>query len=419
MLRVRSLACLLPVVLALSGCPSLTERTGLPPSVDRAAQLESSGDNAGAARIYEELAGHNTGADRNDLLLHAAEDYLRSHRPEDAARVLTLTQGPLSAEQDTERALLNVRLALERNQREQAAREFAAISAPHGGALEARYRELKAQLAETAARHPPPAAARTGPQPPEAGAHIALLLPITGRAASAAQSVRDGFMTAYYQAPVAERPRVRLYDTGTLSIADALTQAREQGADFIVGPLTREEVTAAAEYPGAHAPLLALNFLPAEQPVPAQFYQFALSPEDEARLVARRVLEDHHRRGVALVPAGDWGTRVLAAFRQELTAGGGDLIATGQIDTSRTDFSATITEVLRINESGARYKRLESVLGTKLQFEPRRRSDIEFIFAPGAGQHRATAASATALPLRRRHSHLRHLGRFRARPARQ
>jgi len=129
-------------------------------------------------------------------------------------------------------------------------------------------------------------------------------------------------------------------------------------------------------------PLLALNFLPPERVAPAQFYQYALSPEDEARLAARRVLEDHHRRGVALVPAGDWGTRVLAAFRQELLAGGGDLLATGVIDSGRTDFSDAITAVLRIDDSSARHKRLESILGTKLQFEPRRRNDIEFIFAP-------------------------------------
>lgn len=38
--------------------------------------------------------------------------------------------------------------------------------------------------------------------------------------------------------------------------------------------------------------------------------------------------------------------------------------------------------MLRINDSETRYHRLESILGTKLQFEPRRRADIEFIFAP-------------------------------------
>jgi uncharacterized protein len=205
---------------------------------------------------------------------------------------------------------------------------------------------------------------------------------VTGRAAGAAISVRDGFMTSYYQTPAEERPRVRIYDTGTQSVAQALSAAASAGADFVVGPLTREEVAAAADFPGARAPLLALNFLPPEHVAPARFYQYALSPEDEARLVARRVLEDQHRRGVALVPAGDWGARVLGAFRQELIAGGGDLLATGLIEPGRTDFSDTITEVLRISDSTARLKRLESILGTKLQFEPRRRNDIEFIFAP-------------------------------------
>ena len=189
-------------------------------------------------------------------------------------------------------------------------------------------------------------------------------------------------MTAYYQQPPGERPRLQIYDTGVQSVADALSQAMSAGADFIVGPLTREEVTAAADFPGLHVPLLALNFLPPERPPPLQLYQYALSPEDEARLVARRVLEDHHRHGVALAPAGEWGTRVLAAFRQELQAGGGELFNAAQIDTAHTDYSGPITEVLRISDSSARHHRLESILGTKLQWEPRRRNDVEFIFAP-------------------------------------
>jgi outer membrane PBP1 activator LpoA protein len=218
-------------------------------------------------------------------------------------------------------------------------------------------------------------------QPPEAAAHVALLLPITGRQASAAISVRDGFMTAYYQTPIARRPRVRVYDTGETGIAETIARATQEGAAFIVGPLTRDEVTAAADLAGQHPAVLALNFLPPDRPIPAGFYQFALSPEDEARQVARRMLADGHRRGVVLVPAGDWGSRVLTAFTQELEAGGGALIANGAIDTSQTDYSDSITQVLRISDSRARHRRLESVLGTKLQFEPRKRGDIEFILA--------------------------------------
>jgi uncharacterized protein len=334
----------------LSGCPSLAERGGPPPSVDRAAALQSSGDEAGAARVYEDLAGQNTGADRNGYLLRAARAYLAARRTDDAARVLASTEAPLSAEQVAERARLNAQLA-----REQAA-------------------------AHTAAPVPVPdhAAANTAEREP----HIALLLPVTGRAAGAAISVREGFMTAFYQTPAAQRVPVRVYDTGVVSVADALNAATSAGAEFIVGPLTREEVTAAADTPGRHVPILALNFLPPERSAPPQFYQYALSPEDEARLVAQRVLQDHHARGVAIVPAGDWGARVLSAFRQELTAGGGELISSEVIDTARTDFSSSITTVLRISDSSSRARRLESVLGTKLIFEPRRRNDIGFIFAP-------------------------------------
>jgi len=364
---------------ALAGCPSLTERAGLPPSVDRAQELERSGDSAGAARVYEQLAAQNSGTDRTALLLHAARDYLIAQRTDEAARLLGEAQGPFTAEQVTEQTLLNAEVALARAQPQEALRLLNAIPVPAAADQAARYRTLHASAIALAAGH------KEGGRPAAlfaAGPYIGLLLPITGRTAAAAISVRDGFMTAYYQVTAGERPRVQIYDTGSQSVAEALTQAMSAGADFIVGPLTRDEVVAAADFPGLHVPLLALNFLPPERVPPAQFYQYALSPEDEARLAARRVLEDHHRRGVALVPAGEWGTRVLAAFRQELQAGGGDLLSTAQIESARTDYSSPITEVLRSSDSMARFHRLESVAGTKLQFEPRRRNDIEFIFAP-------------------------------------
>jgi uncharacterized protein len=214
------------------------------------------------------------------------------------------------------------------------------------------------------------------------GGHIALLLPITGRQAAAATSVRDGFMTSYYQTPEAQRAPITVYDTGDTGIAEAIGRATQEGADIIVGPLTRDEVVAAAALASRRPPVLALNFLPPDRPAPNAFIQFALSPEDEARLAARRILADGHRRGIAIVPSGDWGTRVLAAFTQELEAGGGGLFASTAIDPSLTDYSDAITQILRISDSGTRHRRLESILGTKLQFEPRRRADLEFIFAP-------------------------------------
>ena len=361
-----------------SGCRSLGPDAELPPSIDRAQDLEHQGDAAGAARVYEALAAQNTGAERNAFELRAAHAWIAARRPEEASRALAVLQLPLSADQTFDRQMLEVEVLLARGQSAAALQRLNSIPAPRGGPEQSRYLALR-QQATLAASRPP-----SGSQQPSitAESHIALLLPITGRTSAAAISVRDGFMTAFYQAPASQRPRIRVYDTGESGTAEVIARATQEGAEFIVGPLTREEITAAAEFAGRRPPVLALNFLPTERPAPANFYQFALSPEDEARQAARRVLADGHKVGIAFAPSGDWGNRVLTAFTQELQAGGGTLLTSATIETGLTDFADPITSALRISDSQARYKRLESILGTKLQFEPRRRGDIGFIFAP-------------------------------------
>jgi hypothetical protein len=111
---------------------------------------------------------------------------------------------------------------------------------------------------------------------------VALVLPVSGQAARYAATIHAGFDYALQQLPAASRPQVQVYDTGVVSVDEALRQARAEGSDFIVGPLTRLEVEAAASAaPGV--PILALNFLGTGHAAPAGFFQFALSPEDEAR----------------------------------------------------------------------------------------------------------------------------------------
>lgn len=215
------------------------------------------------------------------------------------------------------------------------------------------------------------------------GTRIALLLPESGPLAGAAQSVRDGFLSAYYQLPADQRPQVRVYDTaGAVPIGGVIAAAEHDGADFIVGPLLRASVAAAARAGTARAPMLALNFLPRGETAPPQFFQFALSPTAEARLVAQRVLADGHRLGVAIVPDNLWGTRVLGAFNRRLKSGGGSLLATTRIDLSASDYTRPIERALLIGQSRSRLQHLESLLGMPLAFVPRRRADIQFIFAP-------------------------------------
>jgi outer membrane PBP1 activator LpoA protein len=216
----------------------------------------------------------------------------------------------------------------------------------------------------------------------ESAPHIALLLPLTGRTSAPAAQIRDGFMTAYYQLPASARPRLRVYDTAIAPIADTVANAAAAGAEFIVGPLTREEVVGAADLLTTRPPILALNFLPTERPAPEHYFQFALSPEDDARAVARYIGASGRRRGVVLTPEGDWGTRVAAAFDEELRSAGGFVIGTSSFNTTRNDFGDAIMQVLRTDDSRLRQQRIQGAIGQKLEFEPRRRPDIQFIFAP-------------------------------------
>ncbi|MBS0375484.1 MAG: penicillin-binding protein activator [Proteobacteria bacterium] len=212
-------------------------------------------------------------------------------------------------------------------------------------------------------------------------AQVALLLPLSGRLSDAGEALRDGFLAAYYQQDPAGRPLVRLYDTAT-DPATAYRRAVADGAGFVVGPLGKENVQAVKSVADGAVPTLALNALPDGETTPPRFYQFALAPEDEARQVAERLLAEHRRVGVALVPAGEWGSRVLAAFQAALVAGGGTLAASRSFASGTTDFSEPLTQILGFEESQRRQRALVALLGP-LQFTPRRRDDLQFVFFAG------------------------------------
>ena len=176
---------------------------------------------------------------------------------------------------------------------------------------------------------------------------IALLLPLSGRAESAGAAVRDGFLAAYYDDGSAARPRLRIYDVAARDAPSSYLQALADGSDFVVGPLTREEVAALATLADGRATTLALNFLPDGVAVPDRFYQYALSPEDEARLAARRILAEGRTSGVTLAPQSDWGRRVQASFADEFTAGGGQLVDHADYLPATVDFNDLLRRLLQ------------------------------------------------------------------------
>jgi len=212
---------------------------------------------------------------------------------------------------------------------------------------------------------------------------IAVLLPLSGRQKHAAQAVRDGLLAAHFLSsdddPARIRPQLRIYDIDVAGTVQTYNQAITDGANFVVGPLLKEEVQELAVV-GITTPTLTLNFLPENSPRSVGFYQFALSPEDEARQVARRATTLGQYRALALAPDNVWGRRLLASFSEELRARGGQILDTQFYTPGDPDFSSSIERLLLIDESQARRDRLSANIGIQLEYEPRRRADIDLIF---------------------------------------
>ena len=168
-----------------------------------------------------------------------------------------------------------------------------------------------------------PAAERDGYRPPR---KLAVLLPMTGQLATAASPVRDGLLAAYY-AERRERPELVFYDTlGTSAGAVAARdRAIAEGADQVLGPLGRDEVSSLFQGTQA-APLLALNR--GNTAPPENAGDFSLAPEDEGSAAADYLLSRNARRVLVLSNGDDHAQRSVAALRARLEADGGAVVGT-------------------------------------------------------------------------------------------
>jgi outer membrane PBP1 activator LpoA protein len=212
-------------------------------------------------------------------------------------------------------------------------------------------------------------------------AHVAVLLPESGPYAGAAAAIRDGILAAWYQQDPAQRPRLQFYDASDASRAwPLLGEAVAAGAEAVIGPLDKDAVRQLARAGELPVPVLALNQVSLSARPPENFYQFSLAPEDEARQVAERAWLDGHRHPVVLAPDSEWGSRVATAFRERWLSLGGQVSGTQSYDNAATDYGQAIQRLLHLDQSVARKRELERLLGQRLEFEPRRRADADFVF---------------------------------------
>jgi outer membrane PBP1 activator LpoA protein len=257
--------------------------------------------------------------------------------------------------------------------------ELALLSRDTGGDLDLQVAGLQ-RWRETWARHP--AALRPPPEmrlietmARERPQQIALLLPLT---LPAGEVIRDAFLGAYYA--LLEQggrvPAVRLYDAAPgVDILALHQQAVQDGAELVIGPLLKEQVAVLQSSSELQVPTLALNNIEGSTPLSPLLYQFALSPEDEARQLAQKAWRDGHRRAAVLHPADD--LRKRDSFVAEWERLGGEVVA--RVDY-RDNFTSAISRLLELDQSNTRHRRLNELLRRQTLYSPRRRQDIDFLY---------------------------------------
>ncbi|MFT6201797.1 MAG: outer membrane PBP1 activator LpoA protein [Candidatus Endobugula sp.] len=238
--------------------------------------------------------------------------------------------------------------------------------------------------------------------------HIALLLPSEGKLAKAGESIRDGFFAAYYnnQDDIADAPTIKLYNTSVGEIRDTYQRAVSNGADIIIGPLSKDNVLTLSQAPLLSTPVLALNYIDKEHisltqqndtpienseaipvTIPDQIdsenkrmlYQFGLSLEDEAIQVADKAWEEGHKRALIISSPADWSSRATHAFTQHWQTLGGIISGSTTLDKSES-YADNIQQALHIDQSKQRASALKRLFGRNFEFEARRRHDIDMIF---------------------------------------
>lgn len=214
--------------------------------------------------------------------------------------------------------------------------------------------------------------------------HIALMLPLSGSLSNSGKAVREGFMAAYYQTLQRgyEVPTISIIDTDAAgSIELAYGDAKSLEAELVIGPLDKKHVNKLAKLERLPLPTLALNYSDEEAvgDQPDELYQYGLSAEDEARLIAERAYYQGYRRVLALAPENLWGKRIYAAFEQHWVELGGD-IAGQQFYKQRQDYNPDIKSLLNVDDSQKRYSTIRRLMREPIEFEPRRRQDADWVF---------------------------------------
>lgn len=160
---------------------------------------------------------------------------------------------------------------------------------------------------------------------PEEKPHIAVLLPLDSPAfGKLADAVKRGIAAAAATADPDKTLPIVVYPTNDVAknIVDIYDRALRSGAQFVIGPLTKNAVQAIAKSNAVTVPTLALSVPDSEVILPDSMYAFGVQIEAEARQIARVAHSQGKRRAIVITGDNALAKRTSQAFMEEWARSG-------------------------------------------------------------------------------------------------
>ena len=185
-------------------------------------------------------------------------------------------------------------------------------------------------------------------------------------------------MAAYHKSESGFQAPIRSYDSSSDSPVNLYHRAISEGAELVIGPLSKDNIQSLALSTELTTPVLALNHIP--NLAKNNLFQFGLSPIDEARQIASKAGQDGNKKALLLTPKTKQGGRIANYLTEYWQGTAGTLLEAQSYNKKASDFSKPIKDLLNLDESKYRYNRLKRLLGTNIQYTERRRQDVDAIF---------------------------------------
>jgi hypothetical protein len=207
---------------------------------------------------------------------------------------------------------------------------------------------------------------------------LAVLLPLQGKYQPIAEQIRNGLLKAY----MAFNPSLslRFYDTSQSDNAvNAYRQAIQDGADRVIGPLTKESIDQLIQ-------ANITDFIALNQTDHPNVMAFNFLPQSESWQIARQLSHSRYQRIGILSSDENRNLNTANQLRAHWLEAPKRQALLQQFPSKNPNLRDALGGLINEETSRARYNNLRWLLGQQMEFFPRTRQDLQAIVLIGSAQ---------------------------------